>query len=394
MKHWIKAATTIAALAAVALGTAEAKDFAGKAKKGENECTENFIYDTGNALPGSVISIDCAVALGLGTKATAEGVTTFTPTAGQGATGPFNINNGAYQVYCFTDIEITCTDSRGVECSFTDEAYVAVNNSGANRVIAGSSILNQDWINGVMALLRGAGDAARGEWGELPQNTQGQPQQPADAGQSSSDVQPDNDPGAKDGSVRALGFGTNPNPVPNFWMYGSAFKNSYLSDELAFQIAEGPSGEIDPIDIDPDEFALLPAHGVDPFFVLSWLDNPFPIPFIVAEANLDLGGPACPIVMLVVPFANDLTFRGVGHPRPNAIIGGTALDGYAHNASNGAGAPTFVNYNPGATLTPLPPPCSIADLDGNAFIDVFDLILFLQNFNPNNPNCQGVPIAP
>ena len=46
------------------------------------------------------------------------------------------------------------------------------------------------------------------------------------------------------------------------------------------------------------------------------------------------------------------------------------------------------NFDP-AAMCPADAACGVADLDSNDTIDVFDLIFFLQNFDPADPNCQG-----
>ena len=50
---------------------------------------------------------------------------------------------------------------------------------------------------------------------------------------------------------------------------------------------------------------------------------------------------------------------------------------------------TFLqNFDPTATC-PADAACAVADIDGNDAIDVFDLIAFLQAFDPSDPNCPG-----
>jgi|GEM_PF-3505154 len=126
-----------------------------------NTCNDQFLYDTGNALGGSVLSLACATNLGLGTLDAGGNLVPLDP-----GTPDLSPNNGAYTLWCFSNVVVSAQDSSGTTCSFTQTVYVAKNpsNPPGNAFVARKSILNQDWINQVGAGLQGAGAGAKGLW--------------------------------------------------------------------------------------------------------------------------------------------------------------------------------------------------------------------------------------
>jgi len=143
-----------------------AATFPGKATVGKNSAKADFVYDTGNEVPGTILDPQFANDLGLGTWDKKKGV--FTPP--KGTKGLFS-NDKAYSFWCFDDVTISGTDSKGNVCDFKQQVYVIKSRDGegkgegsANKSLEGENIVNQDWINGVKAGQIGAGAKATHQW--------------------------------------------------------------------------------------------------------------------------------------------------------------------------------------------------------------------------------------
>lgn len=145
--------------------TAWAAEFNGTATSpdGKKNGATKFFYDTGNELSGTVLDQATAAALGLGAVDKA-GV--FTPA--KGGTPSIQPMNGAYDLWCFDDVTVEVTDSRGKKCKLKQRVYVAKNKVKGNASLAGESILNAAWINGVMGAQFGAGKKAKAFWPLAP----------------------------------------------------------------------------------------------------------------------------------------------------------------------------------------------------------------------------------
>ena len=108
---------------------------------------------------------------------------------------------------------------------------------------------------------------------------------------------------------------------------------------------------------------------------------------LIIDAGSVLNTNGCPV------YYETLTIEGVVDDPANLIqiIGACSIaDLDADGDIDVFDLITFLqNFEPTA-VCPGDAACSIADLDNDDDIDVFDLILFLQNFDPDDPDCQPV----
>ena len=122
---------------------------------------------------------------------------------------------------------------------------------------------------------------------------------------------------------------------------------------------------------------IFPYRGDQP--VITDIQGDFELFLHVPDAN----DPTLPPVLIRQPInISELNFAPSTLPcSPADVDGNQSIDVFDLILF-------LQNFDPNANC-PGGTPCQIADIDGNGAIDVFDLIAFLQAFDPRDPNCQG-----
>lgn len=244
--------------------------------------TAKYEYNTQNNNL-TVISIDTAVALGLGTFDKTTGVFTPNNDPSTGKAPPADMfNRGTVTGYDYQNITITITGSDGNPCPFKlSKVFVTKDNkTGANGVWSNDNTLNVDYINGIKGSIFGAGTNAKGFWPATP---------PADAKPASKKVDVTGDTRATF-NFQLQGNNGSSNILPS--LYESGTDNTYipLAEAQALDLTLS-SSPVDLSVLDPSDLATLikddlNSDGQTLFFeaVLPSLDDAYGL----AAPNVDL----------------------------------------------------------------------------------------------------------
>ncbi len=236
----------------------------GTVEFGGKSCDVKFLFDTGASQ--SIVSLDTAIRLGL--------VKDGKPV---GNNGEKEFNGGELKTWCFDNVTLNATDSKGNKCPFKTTVYVSQKADDLSK----DNILGVPWQTGADACYRAKGQSVLWPWEKPP---------PADPKKPAT---PKTD--TKSGTIKKVfdvGFGYAGNKAVADMVYMSS-PFSILPQSIAKELGAPVVGSVDLKSLSPEEYLLLSLS--DQNLTLQSL-------FDVIEVDLfDLGiGPVGSLAKLLV----------------------------------------------------------------------------------------------